>query len=58
MKTRTKRRSRTGTIVFYSIYFVLLAAVLSAAAVGLGQLWQFLSHYEASQIYHVTDAVE
>lgn len=58
MKSRTKRRSRTGTIVFYSIYFVLLAAVLSAAAVGLGQLWQFLSHYEASQIYHVTDAVE
>lgn len=58
MKSRTKRHSRTGTIVFYSIYFVLLAAVLSAAAVGLGQLWQFLSHYEASQIYHVTDAVE
>lgn len=57
MKT-TKQRSRTGTVVFYSIYFVLLAAALSAAVIGLGQLWQFLSRYEASQVYHVTDAVE
>lgn len=58
MRSTTKQRSRTGTVVFYSIYFVLLAAVLSAAVIGLGQLWQFLSHYEASQIYHVTDALE
>lgn len=58
MKKRpVKTRSQTGTVVFYVIYFVLLAAVLSAAVVGLGQLWQFLQHYEASQIYHVTDAI-
>lgn len=55
MSQRTK--SRRGTVVFYTIYFVLLAGALSAAAVGLGQLWQFLAHYESSQIYHVTDAV-
>lgn len=53
---RTKTRSRRGTIVFYAIYFVLLAAVLSAAVVGLGKLWEFLQRYEACQIYHVTDA--
>lgn len=52
----TKKRSRKGTIVFYAIYFVLLAAVLSAAVVGLGKLWEFLQRYEACQIYHVTDA--
>lgn len=52
-----KPRSRTGTIVFYSIYFVLLAAALSAAVVGLGKLWEFLQHYEACQIYHTIDAV-
>ena len=50
-------RSRTGTVVFYSIYFVMLAAVLSAAVVGLGKLWEFLQHYEACQIYHTIDAV-
>ena len=38
--------------MFYSIYFVLLAAALSAAVVGLGKLWEFLQHYEACQIYH------
>lgn len=49
-------RSRTGTIVFYSIYFVLLAAALSAAVIGLGKLWEFLQHYEACQVYHTIDA--
>ena len=43
--------------MFYSIYFVLLAAALSAAVVGLGKLWEFLQHYEACQIYHTIDAV-
>ncbi len=52
----TKKRSRRGTIVFYAIYFVLLAAALSAAVVGLGKLWEFLQRYEACQIYHITDA--
>lgn len=52
-----RSRSRNGTIVFYSIYFVLLAAVLSAAVVGLGKLWEFLQHYEACQVYHTIDAV-
>lgn len=52
----TKTRSRKGTIVFYVIYFVLLAAVLSVAVAGLGKLWEFLQRYEACQIYHVTDA--
>ena len=44
------RTRSTGTVVFYSIYFVLLAAALSAAVVGLGKLWEFLQHYEACQI--------
>lgn len=51
------RTRSTGTVVFYSIYFVLLAAALSAAVVGLGKLWEFLQHYEACQIYHTIDAV-
>ena len=51
------RTRSTGTVVFYSIYFVLLAAALSAAVVGLGKLWEFLQHYEACQIYHTVDAV-
>lgn len=50
-------KKQTGSIVFYAIYFVLLAGALSAAAVGLGELWKFLSRYEATQIYHVTDAI-
>ena len=52
-----ERTRSTGTVVFYSIYFVLLAAALSAAVVGLGKLWEFLQHYEACQIYHTIDAV-
>lgn len=52
-----KPRGAAGTIVFYSIYFVLLAAALSAAAAGLGKLWEFLQHYESCQIYHATDAL-
>ena len=51
------RTRSTGTVVFYSIYFVLLAAALSAAVVGLGKLWEFLQHYEACQVYHTIDAV-
>lgn len=50
-------RRQTGSVVFYVIYFVLLAAALSAVIVGLGELWAFLRSYEASQMYHVTDEI-
>lgn len=52
-----RARRQTGTIVFYAIYFVLLAAALSAAVIGLGELWKLLQRYEECQMYHVTDAV-
>lgn len=54
MKTHAKQ---TGSVVFYVIYFLLLAAALSAIVIGLGELWGFLKSYEASQIYHVTDEI-
>ena len=54
MKAHAKQ---TGSVVFYVIYFLLLAAALSAIVVGLGELWGFLRSYEASQIYHVTDEI-
>lgn len=53
-----QKHIQTGSIVFYAIYFVLLAAVLSAIVIALGVLWDFLSRYESSQIYHITNAIE
>lgn len=53
-----KQKIKTGSIVFYVLYFAFLAAVLSVIVVALGYLWDFLNRYESCQIYHVTNAVE
>lgn len=53
-----KQKTKTGSIVFYAIYFLLLAAVLCAMVIALGYLWDFLRRYENCQIVYVTDAIE
>lgn len=46
---KAKPKSRVGTIVFYSIYFLLIAAFLFMVFGGLNALEDWLVQYEASQ---------
>ncbi len=43
------KKSKTGTIVFYSIYFVCVAAILAGILLILSPLEQWLTRYQASQ---------
>lgn len=55
--SRNGYRATRGTVVFRIIFFVLLAAAVTAVAVILSWLWRFLESYEISRDYRVADAI-
>ena len=52
-----KRRPRIGTIVFYSLYGLLVVAFITALLVALSFLQDWLVRYEASQPEHKAEQV-
>lgn len=55
--TEQKTKTPIGKRVYYSIFFTLVGLLLTAIVLGLVKLWGFLTEYEQSQHYHVTDVI-